>query len=255
MRFLIIGLFLCLVFENLVSAFNPVPLGKYPYIVQFVREDPNSKTTFNCTGTIIHPRYVLTALSCLTDDETLPNINDTHIIYDTNRPHIASSQNYVDIEKFFITVSLENFTTGREDFTAKNNIAIIQVASEFPINNNVNTTILSSKTDPFKKSIPIFIVGFGGINRDGERNQLREYSDNVEDYESEIILLSLSNSKIRVGEIGSPLLIEDEGVLKQYGIASHNHQQSNGKFIPVFGKIGHHCDWIQKVTKNLVKCE
>uniref|UniRef100_A0AC34GVG9 Peptidase S1 domain-containing protein n=1 Tax=Panagrolaimus sp. ES5 TaxID=591445 RepID=A0AC34GVG9_9BILA len=238
-----------------VSTLSPVPLGKFPYVVQFVREDPNSKSTFNCTGSIIHPKYILTALSCLTNDETLPNVNDTHIIYDTNRPHIASPKNVVDIEKFYYNVPLENFTTRGEHFVAKNNIAIIQVTSEFPINNNVNTTILSGKTEPFKKENPAIIVGFGGISREGERNQLREFSGNITDLMPEITLISLQNSKIRVGEIGSPLLIEDEGILKQYGIASHNHEQSNGKSIPIFGKIGHHCDWIQKVTKDLVKCE
>ena len=255
MLFLIIGLFLSLVFGNLISAFNPVPLGKYPYVVQFVREDPNTKSTFNCTGAVIHPRFVLTALSCLTDDETLPNVNDTHIIYDTNRPHIATSQNHIEIEKFFFPVSLENFTTGSESYVAKNNIAIIQVASEFPINNNVNTTILSKRTDSLKKDVPAIIVGFGGINRDGERNQLREYSGNITDFATDFATISLPNSKIRVGEIGSPLLIDDEGVLKQYGIASHNHGKSNEKFIPIFTKIGHHCDWIQMVTNNLAKCE
>lgn len=188
---------------------TPVELGEYPHMVAIGLTNTDDVVEYNCGGTLIAKRFVLTAAHCLVTQQ-IPVMVRMGVV------------NFTDTEQMKGAVEIKIKKTHiHPDYTSAsvyNDVGLLELEDEVIYSYNVFPTCLyTDPDDPPAKSV-LYVTGWGVMNRN-----TREKSDVLLKARQTIVDNSKCNESYvdsgltrrnREGIIASQMCAHDPGLIK-----------------------------------------
>uniref|UniRef100_A0A914DG45 Peptidase S1 domain-containing protein n=1 Tax=Acrobeloides nanus TaxID=290746 RepID=A0A914DG45_9BILA len=234
-------------------------VGDWPWIVQL-----HADNSGYCTGTIISPRFILTAEHCTWF------ITQKDYVTAHTRTVYSNEGNAVNVRRI---IHYEDEGPPPPPFTwpLPNDLSILELEEPLTFNKNVSSICLPKNFDDYADQ-PAFIAGFG-----------RNWDPNIEDdsidegrlrHDEQYICAGARNEGSTHGDSGGPLMVSSrietelekaEGRWFIVGIVSAgSFSNANNSGWPgsgedpwdhvIYTRVNKYCEWIYRVTEGEAEC-
>lgn len=240
---------------------QPAPVGRFPYLCSITyRAKPGIGT---CGGTLVAPRWVMTAAHCLDDEDGLRKIED--VSCGMNRPTNAQPRNRFESVEIFVH---ENFDPPVSRL--RYDIALIKLNREAPFKvPSLGTNETAAKSDS------VFVAGWGEYDDSGNlatdlqlaevypvnntycAEQWKEQYSNLVFGEGRMCAGG-SEGRICYGDSGGPLIVAHSprgyyangNPNKDIIVGISSFGECGGRYPSVFTHVGHFIDWIENIIQE-----
>jgi hypothetical protein len=241
---------------------NDADKGEYPWIANIERK-LTSGFVQDCTGSLIAPKWILTAAHCFNSDGVERDPSDMRITLGEHDTEVVDGDEQFIGEGFPIYIA-DYHPHPDYDHTANyNDVALIELSAEVEINEWVQTIALADGGDGDQPAIGAgwgALAGFGGEPAE----ILQEAHASIVSYEvcnAEIgplprplteddICFGSGVTAVCHGDSGGPLIVERApGCFEQVGISIFGEPNCGG--YSAFARVPQYLPWIQSVVPGL----
>ncbi|CAN9509444.1 unnamed protein product [Ophioblennius macclurei] len=218
--------------------------GSWPWQVALYISD-----SFNCGGTLISDRWVLTAAHCLTADQldVVEVVLGMHNVSDPSADQVA--------------LRLEQIVCHPDynDFTFENDICLLKLAADATFSDTVQPICLPSKSSTFHTGLTSWVTGFGTIDSGALAQVLQEVSvpivgnNQCDCYLRDRFLITgnmvcagVAGKDSCQGDSGGPLMAKRSTRWVQVGVVSFGEGCGLPKKPGVYARVSEYQDWIKE---------
>uniref|UniRef100_A0A914R5W5 Peptidase S1 domain-containing protein n=1 Tax=Panagrolaimus davidi TaxID=227884 RepID=A0A914R5W5_9BILA len=262
------------VLMKIIIGGTPSPNGTFKFLPRLVLTKLNPFNVFlrwGCSSTIISKRHILTAAHCVMENPNPIKENEKlmKIIRQTfafvRHSHVDKSLFPLNINEYAIATRIYFHPSYYKGHKSLNDIAII----EFPEDTVIETAPITLINDYQPKDGDKGVAAGYGRFRDKHGNLTsakRLLNVTVPIFTQKSCKLKITKDAICTGnrnrmaskgDSGGPLMINQNETFYQIGIVSWGDgaERKTGPAHAIYTPLSTQCSWIEKVTKNQVKCQ
>uniref|UniRef100_A0A914E8C3 Peptidase S1 domain-containing protein n=1 Tax=Acrobeloides nanus TaxID=290746 RepID=A0A914E8C3_9BILA len=246
--------------------------GDWPWLGSLYVKYQNGTVKFICTGSILSPRFVLTAAHCVKNEAKLYPKHTSQLFLRVGSEDRTKGGTIVNVSIPYVHpgYSISN----------QHDIALLQLQSDLVFNTKIAPVCIAKeyKEEPYDYG---FIVGWGWSLDDTNNisyspvvhentvpfqpiELCKQYFDKPTYSEVDPAIQICAGALMHgtaQGDSGGPLLINKKGSWNLVGITSFGEYIINGPpddakvfDVGVYTRIAPHCPWILKITNGTVEC-
>lgn len=231
---------------------------RYPWMVLILPSETNAPGYYNCGGSIINDRYILTAGHCLMGGRRPAQIRAIIGAYDRNEANLGREGYRLEVESYKVH---ERYSSGGPD------IALIKLKYPLTFTSTFSPICLAT----FSNYNNLFIYGWGRQNQGSNLVNptfLHEVEvDQVQNrtcsrfwgnrFDQQHHICAGTQTGICSGDSGSPLSTRANGRVNQVGIVSSGYscKMGAGSSVPdLYERVSSHLAWISDNTRDAKWC-
>ncbi|KAI1721038.1 trypsin domain-containing protein [Ditylenchus destructor] len=197
-----------------------------------------------CTGTIVSPKYILTAAHCL---QGIKDIQKQKVI--------VGSVDITSSEAKSVGVKRIEFHKKWDLQTLSNDIGLIELSDSLNYTDSIREVCLSRKIIAEEHlSAQVVTIGWGLTERGEDPNILQQGSAIIAEPElcrNETQFYNVTQQ----GDSGGPVLFRSSENKSWFELGPLSYGAKNSGRWDVYARVSHYCDWIAENSNNEVQCQ
>jgi len=244
--------------HRIVGGTDAEPM-EFPFAVN-MQIITSSGKKFLCGGTVLTPKYILTAVHCIKYDG-MKTVQVTAGSFDR-----GAKKNDQIQKSYVVNTIIENYNAT----VMANDVAILQLAKPLKYNDAIQSICLASGNEKYENKNAT-VIGWGKTTQDGKTSgKLQKLNVEVPSNQecidkgansvtdSNICIIVRNNTAgVCFGDSGGPLVVKKpDDSFVQIGVASYVIATCGTQNLPsVYARVSSFVDWIEKVVGESVRCK